>query len=81
MAEIPADILAYLRAGRSTIVSAISRITKSADLHKDMQARIRASVALLERASRRWPTSAPTSPRPINTSHSPESTSAGNDSS
>jgi hypothetical protein len=71
MARIPVEVALALLTGRGHIHSSTARIARGLEIYDQMQARIRASMALIERAGSKWPTNGPTSFKPIDTSIRP----------
>jgi hypothetical protein len=65
-------------ADRQHIRQSRDRISRSADIQNQIQATVRASIALIECAQARWPLNLPTLPKPTGTSHERKSTSASN---
>lgn len=69
MARVPPDIIAHLEVSRQHMLRSAERVSKAHELHAELQVRIQASVALLERAKGlKWLTNAPASGDAINTS-------------
>ena len=68
MAYILFDVMANLQKDRRRMLSSMERMAKTAEANKKIQARILASVDLIERARAKWQTSAPTLPKPTETS-------------
>jgi hypothetical protein len=76
MAPILLDVTRQLRDHERHISASMDRMSKSADVRIEMQQRIRASVALIERASsQKWSMNLPTLPKWINTLQAQNSTS------
>src|SRR5262245_59366300 len=68
MARLPIDVLSHLEMHRQHVLESGERMSKSLELHRNVQAQIEASVALLERArTSKWLTNVPTLPKWIDT--------------